>query len=74
MEFLTLLTNYNDWLDWITGRYDEDKDNEEIGPEPNKFPCFVGEQIVDYSDDDQALLTPVFLYFEDIEKMLEDLS
>ena len=53
---------------------DEDKDNEEIGPEPNKFPCFVGEQIVDYSDDDQALLTPVFLYFEDIEKMLEDLS
>ena len=71
MEFLTLISNYNDWLDWITGRYEE---NENTGPEPKRFPCYVADRVIDYDDDGEALFIPEFLYAADIEKMLEDLS
>ena len=74
-EFLTLLNDYNGWLDWVTGRFDEEDDGE-AGPEPKKFPCFVGEETTGWTDDGegQPLFSVIFLYSEDLEKMLEALS
>jgi hypothetical protein len=78
-KFITLLNDYNDWLDWFTGRYVETEDS--VTPEPKSFPCYVIDEIVGYSDlhvegdlKDQPFMAPYFLYLKDVEEMVEALS
>lgn len=74
MQFLTLLADNNDWIDWISGRY---VDSEGID-EPKEFPCYVADECIGWADKDKegdykgdALFAPHFLYLEDLEDMLE---
>lgn len=76
IQFLTLLNNNNDWLDWVNTRYD----NQEEIERPKEFPCYVGDECIGYADKDNdddcegdALFWPTFLYAKDLEEMLEKL-
>lgn len=72
MEFLTLLNDYNGWLDWITGRYEED--DLEMN-EPKSFPCYVGEQTVDYIKETKDFcFEPIFFYAKELREMLDNLE
>lgn len=70
MKFLTLLENHNDWLDWVMGRYTD----EEGVNEPDKFPCYVCDECVNYNEEGDALFWPHFLYFEEVKEMFEALE
>jgi len=75
-QFITLLENFNDWLDWVTGRYTED-----IETEPKSFPCYVIDECVGFADKDEvddfkgdACFYPKFLYYKDVQEMLDNLE
>ena len=77
-EFLTLLENLNDWLDWLMLWYG---DNTEGLEEPKEFPCYVIDELVAYVDKDEKddfkgepLFWPHFLYLNDVKQMLDNLE
>jgi hypothetical protein len=84
MECLTLLLDYNAWLDWemeVCDLDNEDEDSYAKRTEPKKFPCYIGTEIVGWEDGPngeenvgQPLFAPVFFYEEDLKKMLEELK
>lgn len=77
MEFLTLLNNYNDWLDWAMLWFPEAEGLEE----PKSFPCYVNFECIGFDDleveDDckgEAIFWPHFLYLKDVKEMLDNLD
>ena len=71
-KFLTLLNDNNEWLDWITGRYEDD---DLQMSEPKSFPCYVGEEIVDYLPETKDFcFEPVFFYAKDLQEMMDNLE
>ena len=75
MNFLTLLKDHNDWMDWVELWFD----SAEGMAEPEQFPCYAASECVDFEDKDEegdvkgdALFAPHFLYLKDVEEMLEN--
>lgn len=77
MQFLTLLKDHNDLIDWFALWFD----GGEGVDEPTHFPCYATSECVCYSDLEEegdckgdAMFCPHFLYHDDVEAMLENLE
>jgi len=74
MQFLTLLNDNNDWIDWAELWFGELEGLET----PVEFPCYASHECIGFDDLEtegdcmgDALFWPTFLYEKDVREMLE---
>lgn len=70
MQFLTLIKDHNDFMDWVECWGYENCENLD---EPKEFPCYASDELVGY-EDNEPLFWPRFLYLEEIKEMLDNLE
>lgn len=76
MQFLTLLNDNNDWIDWAELWFGELEGLET----PEEFPCYASHECIGFDDLEtegdymgDALFWPTFLYEKDVREMLDKL-